>query len=228
MLAFLKEHAANSPGDNEVDGQIKEPDDGTHQTDDEYLTVSSNAENDRKSMIWLCVVFGIGLLSVGIMIKYTTAGSAQAGSAVTEQADLQIEKAIAKLTGVRSEMSDSLGKIVDKFHEFSNVKQIKVTKLAKNPFKHQLFIGDLDAKSSSESAFDTGMNFIGPATGKMQLFSIMTSGDGRDGRSCMIDGKILYEGDLIRGLKVEVIGESFVELESKEGQVILKLSDNDF
>ena len=74
---------------------------------------------------------------------------------------------------------------------------------------------------------------------EMQLMSLMQS---EQGHSCMIDDKILYEGDLIKGFKVSQISDSFVKLEKypnrnesrlSEGRdkgrlgtsIILKLSD---
>jgi hypothetical protein len=76
-------------------------------------------------------------------------------------------------------------------------------------------------------------------TKNMQLMSLMQS---EQGNCCMIDDKILYEGDLIKGFKVSQIGDGFVKLEwdpkrdeprlsegRDEGrlgtQIILKLSE---
>ena len=59
-----------------------------------------------------------------------------------------------------------------------------------------------------------------------------------DGRKCcMIDDKILYEGDSIKGFKVRQIGDNFVKLEQEtpndpnggkgnsQTEIILKLSE---
>jgi hypothetical protein len=45
------------------------------------------------------------------------------------------------------------------------------------------------------------------------------------GNCCMIDDRILYEGDSIEGFKVLQIGDSFVKLESDGVQITLKLSE---
>lgn len=56
----------------------------------------------------------------------------------------------------------------------------------------------------------------------MQLLSIMESADGM---CCMIDDKILYEQDTIKGFKVMKITDNAVTLysEQTENTVILKL-----
>ncbi len=40
--------------------------------------------------------------------------------------------------------------IVKKFYEFSDVQQVKVNELVKNPFKHEIFLGNLKKKSDTE------------------------------------------------------------------------------
>ncbi len=54
----------------------------------------------------------------------------------------------------------------------------------------------------------------------MRLWSIMQS---NQGNRCMIDDKILREGDSIKGFKVLQIGDSFVKLESGGAEVVLRL-----
>ncbi|MHC4722572.1 MAG: hypothetical protein ACYS6I_07670, partial [Planctomycetota bacterium] len=56
----------------------------------------------------------------------------------------------------------------------------------------------------------------------MQLLSIIQSDQGN---CCMIDDRILYEGDSIRGFKVREIGDTAVKLQSQESEIVLKLSE---
>jgi hypothetical protein len=63
----------------------------------------------------------------------------------------QIEMAVTEFVGVRSETFNLIGEIVEKFCEFSDVQRvIKVNELKKNPFKSEIFLGNLKKKSDTE------------------------------------------------------------------------------
>ena len=49
--------------------------------------------------------------------------------------------------------------------------------------------------------------------------------ESEQGSCCMINEKILYVGDTIKGFKVNQIESRFVELVSNDLQVILKMSE---
>jgi preprotein translocase subunit SecG len=249
MLSFLREQGigdllARKPAvpplaSQEAAGD-KSPDNGAEKVQEqEYLTVATRNKNTRKSTVLLAVLFGIGLLCLWFMIKKSTPKTASAGSAGTEET--QIEVAIARLTGVKSEMFSGMDQILKKFYEFSNVLQVQVGELVKNPFELELFLANLKGKVAAEEKnpeVDSEMVMqqqIKEAAKSMQLLSIMRS---QQSNCCMIDNKILYEGDSIRGFKVSRIGENFVKLRwtPKDGgrtlaaqlenvEIVLKLSE---
>jgi len=140
------------------------------------------------------------------MIK-RSAPQATAAAGVGMQ-ELRIEEAITGFAGVRSEMFSRMGEIVKKFYQFSDVQQVDVHELVKNPF-------ELDTGYSARIENRE-------ARSEMQLLSIMRS---NQGNCCMIDDRILYEGDSIRGFKVRQIGDSTVSLESGDLEITLKLSE---
>jgi preprotein translocase subunit SecG len=182
------------------------------QTDtQEYLTVAAKGKNARKSTMLLIGLFILGLLCLWFMIKKSSPKTASATTPGTEEA--QIEMAITRLTGVSSEMFNRMDEIVNKFYEFSDVLQVKVNELVKNPFKHDVFLGDLKKASDIENK-DSEM-----LRQQLQLFSIMQS---EQGNCCMIDDKILYEGDSIRGFKVRQISNNFVKLEWEQDPILQK------
>ena len=208
MLAYQQENELA----NQQSQEKKEPSDDQQQ---QYLTVSTSEKKVRRNTVVLGVLFGIGLLSLIFMIKKSTPNSAIAQALDSGQA--QIEAAIANLSGTKAEMFSQMDEIVEKFEESLNVKQVDVEELTKNPFKYDLSAGigedneDLKAllrQQLLESSKD------------LQLLSIMADG-GR--KCCMIDDKILYEGDTIRDLKVVKISERSVELQSDETKVVLRL-----
>ena len=135
------------------------------------------------------------------MIRKSTPQAASAKVVDTEET--QIEMAISRLTGVRSEMFSRLDEIVKKFYRFSDVQQVEVNELVKNPFKLEIFLGDLkELSGTEESDLDTDVmrqQQIRQQAKNMQLLSIMQSAQGS---CCMIDDEILYEGNSIKGFNV--------------------------
>jgi hypothetical protein len=132
-----------------------------------------------------------------------------------------------------------MDEIVNKFYEFSEVLQVQVNELAKNPFELEVFLANLkrkpDEKIPEIDPETIRQQQIRQKSRQMQLVSIMQS---EQGTCCMIDNKILYEGDLIRDFRVRQIGGNYVRLgwnpkgddmqsqaQSDNVEIILKLSE---
>jgi preprotein translocase subunit SecG len=228
MLSFLRDQSLEDlPAQKKMDTTAGEaPGDGTEKSQEsEYLTIASHGKRVRKSTTLLAVLFVIGLLCLWFMIKKSTPKAASAAAGKTE--DALIETAIARLTGVKSAMFSRMDEIVGKFYEFSDVPQVKVNELAKNPFELETFLANLEEKPGAEekgNEIDANMLWqqMRLKSQGMQLWSIVQS---NQGNRCMIDDKILREGDSIKGFKVRQIGDIFVKLESNGVEIVLKLSE---
>jgi len=225
MLSFLRDqNLEDLPAQKKTSKTAgKSPGDGTDKSQEsEYLTVATQKKRVRKSTTLLAVLFIIGLLCLWFMIKKSTPKAASAGSAETKET--LIETAIARLTGVKSKIFNRMDEIVKKFYEFSDVPQVKVDELAKNPFEVETFLANLREKPGAGEidAKKLWQQQIRYKSEGMQLLSIMQS---NQGNCCMIDDRILYEGDSIKGFKVLQIGDSDVKLESDDVQITLKLSE---
>ncbi|GAG75694.1 unnamed protein product [marine sediment metagenome] len=109
-------------------------------------------------------------------------------------------------------MTGRMGEIVKKFYQFSDVQQVDVHELVKNPF-------ELETAYSVEQIADRKEK---RNANEMQLLCIMQS---EQGNCCMIDDRILYEGNSIKGFKVCQISDSTVSLESGDLEITLKLSE---
>jgi preprotein translocase subunit SecG len=210
----------------EIQGQKDpKPQENASGTQQEYLTVTArDKKNVRRSTILLAGLFILGLLCLWFMIKKSSPQTAAASPGKVGTEEAQIEAAIAQLTGVRSEMFNRMDEIVKKFYEFSDVQQVKVDELVKNPFKHEILLGNLKEKSDTEKG-NLGTNAeeqLRQRTKDMQLLSIVATDKGK---CCVIDDKRLYEGDSIRGFNVRQIGDRTVLLESNGVEIILKLSE---
>ena len=244
MLSFLREQGNGNLPAQKPDTAVESApgDDAEKPQEQEFLTVAAPGKRTRKSTILLAVLFIIGLLCLGYMIKKSTPKAASAASGVTEET--QLEAAVARLTGVKSEMFSSMDEIVRKFYEFSDVLQIKVGELVKNPFKLEL----LSANAKEEPRIEIKVpevdiemaqqQQIRQKAKEMRLRSIMQSDQSDRGDCCMIDDKTLYEGDFIRDFMVRQIGDNFVKLEwnpnrnngslgtqSEPVEIMLNLSD---
>jgi len=231
MLLFMREQGHDdssvqkSNSGRTADGGTAD-DSANKAQEQEYITVAAQDKNLHKSTMLLAVLFGIGLLCLWFMIKKSTPQGAAAELVGTEET--QIQMAITRLIGVRSEMFNRMDEIVRKFYEFSDVQQVKVNELVKNPFELEMFLNslkqkaDIEERDSDIDADTIKRQQLRQQTKNMQLLSIMQS-DQRN--CCMIDDKILYEGDSIRGFNVRQIGDGFVKLESEDVEIVLKLSE---
>lgn len=239
MLSFLREqNVGNLPQQESAGDADSAPDKGSEKShEQEYLTVATHGRRARKSTMLLAILFIVGLLCLWFMIKKSTPQSASAAAINTEET--QIETAIARLTGIKSEIFSRMDEIVNKFYEFSEVLQVQVNELAKNPFELEVFLANLkrkpDEKIPEIDPETIRQQQIRQKSRQMQLVSIMQS---EQGTCCMIDNKILYEGDLIRDFRVHQIGGNYVRLgwnpkgddmqsqaQSDDVEIILKLSE---
>jgi len=201
MLSFLRESQVGQA----PDCKSCSSDGDTQQQ--QYITVAGKGKNARKATYLLTTLFAAGAVCLWLMIQSSAPATVSAGTAADEE--IEIEQAISRLTGVGSEMFSRMDEIVQKFYEFSNIEQVTVDELVRNPFIHELFLGGIgQAIDLAGSATERQ----GRQTNQMELLSIM-----QDGQRfcCMIEDKILYEGDSIKGYKVREIGGNFVRLESE-------------
>jgi len=187
---------------------------GPPDDDGEFLTRVHHGKNLKQSTIILAVLFTVGAVCVWFMIKKTAPPPADAAVGAEEA---KIENAIAQLTGIRTEMDARMGDIVARFSEFSDVEQVGVADLKKNPFAIELSIGD-----PGHALEPWRRREVEERSQKLQLVSIMAS---PRNACCMINGKLLYKGDKIDGFTVTEIDSRFVELESDGIGVIKKMSE---
>ena len=218
MLSFLREQGgADVPSRKPKDAAGQISSNGVEPSQEEkFLTVASHKVRTRRSTILLAVLFIAGLLCLWFMIRKSTPSTAVATTVDANSEQDKIESAMTRLIGVKSEMSSRMDEIVNKFYEFSNVLQVRVNELAKNPFTLDLL---------TEGSKKPGMGPIDVAhlrrqeierrARELKLLSIMQSDQGR---CCMIGNRILREGDSIKDFVIRQIGENSVRIEWKPEQ----------
>lgn len=241
MLSFMREQGSGNPSDRPSssagaqDGRSSDNAGGQ-----EYYTVASNKKNLRRSTILVAILVGIGLVGLGLMIRRIDPQAASAKQAQEEEA--KIDAAISRITGVRSEMVDRMDEIVQKFYEFSDVSQVKVNELVKDPFEVEGYVKDLKdeiiiAEDPQVQAALIRRRRLQQQADTLRLFSIMRSDIGQ---SCVINDQILQKGDSIQGTDFTVarVESNFVEVvwlsaagagtgtpETEELKIVLKLSE---
>ncbi len=160
----------------------------------------------------MAILVAIGLVGLGYMIRKS---QPQAASARTgDEDETKIEAAIGRLTGVSSEMVSRMDEIVDKFYEFSDVDQVGVTELVKNPFQVEAFMGAVKDQGATEQdekarAALIRREMIKKRAANLALLSVMRS---EDGNACMINDRILRKGDTIEGFVIMEIAANSVKL----------------
>ncbi len=212
MLSFMREQESPKASDRSSAGADprNRPAEESPEAQ-EYLTVAANRQNLRRSTTLVAILVGIGLVCLLVMIRRSQPQVASATPGPGDQT--KIEAAISRLTGVRSEMVDRADEIVKKFYEFSDVAQVRVNELVKNPFEVEGFAKDLKTVAVAEDPLTRAelirRQRMQQQASTLKLLSIMRS---EQGTSCMINDQILRQGEEVGGFTIARIGTSFVEL----------------
>jgi preprotein translocase subunit SecG len=223
----MKDHTvANQAPQKSPDG-ANPPAINSFMQDQDFLTVETKKKTVRKSTYCLVALFVVGLLCLLFMIKKTS--PQQAKAAAVDSPEAKIEAAISQLTGIGTDPCGGVNGIVHKFDLLTNFQQVKLNELQKNPFEKDVFIGniDLDKQKNNDDAALFRQRQLAKQAKNVKLLSIISSGAKR---CCMINNKILYEGDSVKDFKITQIGSDFVKIESEQPDannvpIMLKLSE---
>jgi hypothetical protein len=234
MLQFINENSdekhreqqeehSDNPDDLTVSSNkaAEEQDEQNVQTEQkqDYLTVANRDSKVKRGTIVLAIAFTIGLLCVLFMIKKSSPSTA-IGQITNEES--KIESAISQLTGLKMGIGSRIDQIVKRFNQFSDVKQLQVEQLQKNPFVRDKYFpaSGLTTEIDNKAGAEALNSELARQAERMQLFSIMHSSQGN---CCMIDDKVLYEGDRIGGFEVCRISDNEVELCAEGMKFVLRI-----
>ena len=204
MLPFQRD--ANIPGQISNDST-----EGAENQDNEFVKVASGRDSVKRSTVIVAVLFVAGMLGLWFMIQKSTPNSATAQDNPAEEA--RVDSAITELAGLKSDMLGQMDDVVSKLHEFTDVEQVEVNELTKNPFKIEAFTPDMAEHSSLQnvgiSAESLQREQMKRQAKELELQSIIQSGDGN---CCMINGEILRIGDIVESFEVSQISQMQVTL----------------
>jgi hypothetical protein len=211
MLSYLKDG-------NQLPASSDMPDsDQAASSTEDYLTVSNNSQKVRKSTTAVAVLFAIGALGLWLMVKKTTPAAA---NAEPSQNQVQLETALAQLDSMKAEMDSQMNSVSGRFYQFNNVDQVEVEELKKNPFIRGEIGGGAGTSGAGDQRLEQIQQEAQILSMGLELWSITAT---PKGICCMIDDKVLYQGDTYRNMTVKSITEKIVTLEYKGTDVELKM-----
>ena len=210
MLSYLKDEN-QLPATSDMPGNEQ----AVSSTED-YLTVSDNKQKIQKNTMKLVVLFAVGGLGLFLMVKKATPATA---NAEPSQNQAQLEEALAQLNSMQKEMDSQMGSVAGRFNQFGNVDQVGVDELKKNPFVRGEFDNRVGSGGQHQNAAQIQQEAQVVKMG-MELWSITAT---PKGMCCMIDDKVLYQGDTYKNMTVKSITDKVVTLDYKGSNVELKM-----
>jgi preprotein translocase subunit SecG len=174
-----------------------------------FLTVSGRDQSVRKSTAVVTALFIIASIGLVLMAKKSHIQSASATSAADSQT--KIEMAISRVTGASSEMTTRMDEVVQKFHQFSDVLQVEVDELQKNPFELAFLPVEAEVRESPgpDEKVKSLLRQFDVEKGTLSLISIILS---ESSACCMINGVLLERGQRLNAFIVENIQADHVQL----------------
>jgi hypothetical protein len=184
----------------------------------EYFRPAVHARNVRQGTIVLVILFAAGAAGVWWMIKKS--GLSQAHGASGEEAS-QIDKALAQLTSFQTEINSQMDSVSSRFSQASELGQITVADLKKNPFRQE---NTLDTSGQDLSLTQSLMRKeeMQRRAGLLKLWSITAR---QSNSCCMINDKVLYIGDAIQGFIVKEILSDRVRIAYEDIVIELKTEE---
>jgi hypothetical protein len=215
MLSFQKQGQIH-PAVGETKAPVAQQESSAEHRDD-YLTVAGHEKKLKQSTIILIAVFVVGAFGVWMMIRKAVPSAAAAAQKKDEVAE--IEMAVAQLNGMQSEVSSQMKNVTARLNHLSEVGQIAVEDLRKNPFTREVPSGQMNADDPAQKQFLEEQ--IRRNAASLQLWSITASPG--SGPRCMINDKLLHPGDKIEGFSVKEIRAASVIVEQNGIVVELKM-----
>ena len=211
MLSYLKDANQLPASADMPDGS--QGDSGTQ----DYVTVSGQGRKIQQGTIILIALFAVGALGIWFMVKKSVPAAADAQPS---QDQAQLEAALAQLKQMQSEMGSQMDSVTGRFYRFNNVDQVAVEELKKNPFTREMDYTTTAGATNPSQRTEQIRQEAQVITMGMELWSITAT---PKGMCCMIDDKVLYQGDTYKDMTVSSIVEKKVTLDYKGIPIELKM-----
>ncbi|MEJ5259898.1 MAG: hypothetical protein WHS88_06895 [Anaerohalosphaeraceae bacterium] len=182
----------------------------------DFLRPAVRNQTVRQGTIVLTILFLTGGAAVWWMVKKSGLSEAQ-GSTAAETS--QIDQVLVQLSSFQKDMNSQMNSVAGRFSQVSELGQITVSDLKKNPFRQEPASGGPDLSFSQALMRKEEMRR--KAAG-LKLWSITARADRP---CCMIGDKVLYVGDAVSGFVVKAIHPDRVILGWEDLTVELKIEE---
>lgn len=217
MLSYIRESQTEALGQEDPDDQASRGA-GESDSDAAFLTVSGRDQTVRKSTAFVTALFIIA--SIGLLLMAKKSHVQSTGATPAQDSQAQIEMAINRVTGVSSEMTLRMDEIVQKFSEFSDVSQVKVDDLNKNPFQLVMVPTEVEAKDEVPPPDKQVASLLQRFNVEKETLSLVSIIQSESSNCCMINGVLLEAGQPVNAFMVEDIQADHVRLVwQPDGQV---------
>jgi len=214
MLSFLKEGQLKPLG-GEPELPANQAAEGGGQS--EYLTVAGHGKKLKQSTTLLIILFVVGTAGVWVMIHKATPSQASAAQKANDV--VEIESAVAQLNGMQNEVNTQMKSVTNRLNHLSQVGQVGVKDLRKNPF-----VIDATAEKADTSNQAQKLQREAQMRQKASVLELWTISESPRGISCMINDKVLHKGDAIEGFVIKEIRTTTVLIEQNGIQAELKIN----
>jgi preprotein translocase subunit SecG len=209
MLSYIRESQTEAVGQGSPDDQASRGA-GEPGSDDTFLTVSGRDQTVRKSTAFVTALFIV--VSIGLILMAKKSHVQSTGATPAKDSQAQIEMAINRVTGVSSDMTLRMDEIVQKFSEFSDVSQVKVDDLNKNPFQLVLMPAEMETKGEMPLQDEQVKSLLRQFDLEKETLSLMSIIQSESGNCCMINGILVKTGQAVNSFVVEDIQDDHVKL----------------
>jgi preprotein translocase subunit SecG len=209
MLSYIRESQKEAVGQGSPDDQASRGV-GEPGSDDTFLTVSGRDQTVRKSTAFVTALFIV--VSIGLLLMAKKSHVQSTGATPAKDSQAQIEMAINRVTGVSSDMTLRMDEIVQKFSEFSDVSQVKVADLNKNPFQLALGSADKETKEEVLPQDEQVTSLLKRFEVEKKTLSLISIIQSESNSCCMINGVLFKVGQPVNDFVVESIQADRVQL----------------
>ncbi len=209
MLSYIRESQTETVGQGSSDDQASRGA-GEPGSDDMFLTVSGRDKTVRKSTAFVTALFIV--VSIGLVLMAKKSHVQSTGATPAKDSQAQIEMAINRVTGGSSEMTLRMDEIVQKFSEFSDVSQVEVDDLNKNPFQLVLTPAEMETKEEVPLQDERVKSLLRQFNLEKETLSLMSIIQSESSSCCMINGILLEVGQPVNAFTVEDIQADHVQL----------------
>ncbi|HRU16061.1 MAG TPA: hypothetical protein P5017_10140 [Anaerohalosphaeraceae bacterium] len=216
MLSFLRDEN-QTPAAAQMQNAGDSSSEEQASTSQEFLRPAVRTQTVKQGTIILAVLFLAGGVAVWWMIKKSGLSQAQGATAETSQ----IDQVLSQLSSFQKDMNSQMNSVSSRFSQVSELGQITVADLKKNPFRQEWSAASSGEDLSLSQTLIRKEEMRRKAA-TLKLWSITLR---EQNSCCMIGDKVLYVGDAIQGFVIKQILPDRVVLGWEDITVELKIEE---